>query len=84
LDLSLWGVSNEQGRDAVAAEKEVNQSTRLTDIFISILPMGLYPSTTKSSYVNPSMLPISSAERLKRRVGKARGSRSSWILRLRI
>lgn len=56
----------------------------LTDIFISILPMGWYPSTTKSSYVNPSIVPISSGERLKWKVGNGRGSRSSWILSLNV
>jgi hypothetical protein len=49
----------------------------LTDIFISIFPMGLYPSTTKSSVLNPSISPISSLVLANLRVGKSRGCLSS-------
>ena len=50
------------------------RTRRLTDIFISIFPMGLYPSTTKSSNLNPSISPISSFPLAHFNVGNSLGS----------
>lgn len=51
--------------------------TAYADIFISIFPMGLYPTTSKSSYWNPSISLISSFPRFHLNVGNSLGSRSN-------
>lgn len=55
--------------------KTVKSPLDYTLIFISILGWHLYPSTTKSSSRNPSMLPISSLLLLNLNSGKAYGTR---------
>lgn len=55
--------------------KTIESPLDYTLIFISILGWHLYPSTTKSSSRNPSMLPISSLLLLNLNSGKAYGTR---------